>query len=113
MDVNWPVVFQGLKTILDPIAAASWPIAIAIVAWVFREPITAMVGRIRQVSGFGGTAEFATIEAAKQQQAGEVNESTSLPATAGLVLPRPMRSTTTWTDSCEHSWTKKFTGMTR
>lgn len=79
MNVNWPLVFQGVKTILDPISAASWPIAIAVVAWAFRVPITAMIARVRQVSGFGGTAEFATPEIGSQQSA-DATKASSLPA---------------------------------
>lgn len=69
MRIDWQLVFQGVKTILDPIAEASWPIAIGLVAWVFRKPITAMIGRVRQFTGFGGTAEFATPEIGSQQSA--------------------------------------------
>jgi hypothetical protein len=69
MGINWPLVFQGAKTILDPIATASWPIAIGIIAWAFRNPIVAMIGRIRHVSGFGGAAEFVTQESTQQQLA--------------------------------------------
>lgn len=79
MDVDWPLVFQGVKTILDPIAAASWPIAIGVFAWAFRGPITAMIARVRQVSGFGGTAEFATQEIGSQQSA-DATKAASLPA---------------------------------
>lgn len=85
MNVDWSLVFQGVKTILDPIAAASWPIAIGIVAWAFRGPITTMIGRVRQVSGFGGSAEFVPQEA--KQQAVGVSESSSLPAPAGTTSP--------------------------
>lgn len=69
MGVDWLLVFKGVETVLDPIAAASWPIAIGAVAWAFRTPITAMIGRVRQVSGFGGTAEFNTPEIGSQQSA--------------------------------------------
>ena len=79
MHIDWPLVFQGMKTILDPIAAASWPIVIGAVAWTFRIPITAMIARVRQVSGFGGTADFVPQEIG-QQQFSAVNKASSLPA---------------------------------
>nr|NUR36991.1 hypothetical protein [Sphingomonas sp.] len=85
MNVDWPLVFQGVKTLLDPIAAASWPIAIGIVAWAFRGPITATIGRVRQVSGFGGTAEFATQELT--QQSAEATPPASVPALNTNTLP--------------------------
>lgn len=86
MSVNWPLVFQAVKTILDPLAAASWPIAIGIVAWAFRGPITAMIGRVRQVSGFGGTAEFVAPDATHQLSA-DAKEIASLPAATGMTMP--------------------------
>lgn len=79
MNVIWPLVFQGVKTVLDPIAQASWPIAIGVVAWAFRNPLTAMIARVRQVSGFGGTADFATPEIGSQQSA-DATKASSLPA---------------------------------
>jgi hypothetical protein len=88
MGVNWPLVLQGMKVVLDPIATASWPIAIGIIAYAFRNPITAMIGRIRQVTGFGGTAEFVTQEAAQQQTA-ETEQHPSLPAPTGAISPPP------------------------
>ena len=92
MDVNWPIVFQGVKTVLDPIAAASWPIAIGIVVWAFRDQIRAMIARVRQVSGFGVTSEFASQEAGSQQSV-DATKAASLPAisdTGTLPLPDPV-----------------------
>lgn len=90
MTVNWPLVFQAVKTVLDPLAAASWPIAFGIVAWAFQKPITAMIERIRQLSGFGGTADFATGEGvAHQQPPAEGSESAKLPALADVGKPPP------------------------
>ncbi len=79
MGIDWPIVFQGIKTVLDPVAEASWPIAIGLVAWTFRSPITGVIGRVRQVTGFGGTAEFATPEIGSQQSA-DASKAASLPA---------------------------------
>lgn len=60
--INWPWVFLGFKTILDPLAVASWPIAIGFVFWFLRQPITALIQRIKKVDGFGAQAEFSPIE---------------------------------------------------
>lgn len=57
--VDWPTIFAGLKTILDPLAEASWPIALGIIVFSFRRQIAFLLNRIKQVTGFGGTAEFA------------------------------------------------------
>lgn len=82
MSVDWPIVFEGVKTVLDPISNASWPIAIGVIAWVFREPVKAMIGRVRQLSGFGGTADFTTADAISHQQSAEGSTTASLPALA-------------------------------
>ena len=79
MSPDWPLIFQGLKTILEPLASASWPIAIAVLLLAFKTPITTMIGRVRQVSGFGTTAEFAAKEITHQQEA-ERTLSPTLPA---------------------------------
>jgi hypothetical protein len=88
MGVDWPLVFQGVKTVLDPLAAASWPIAIGVTAWAFRRPIESVIGRVRQFSGFGTTAEFATNEAIMHQQDAEKTSTPALPTIADpLQLP--------------------------
>lgn len=88
MGVDWPLVFQGVKTVLDPLAAASWPIAIGVTVWAFRKPIESMIGRVRQFSGFGTTAEFVTKEAIAHQPEAEKTSTLALPAIADpLQLP--------------------------
>ena len=82
MSVDWQLTFQGFKTLLDPLAAASWPIAIGIIAWIFKAPVEAMIGRVRHVSGFGGIAEFAPREASAQQQSVGASAAKSLPTLA-------------------------------
>ncbi|OYX47522.1 MAG: hypothetical protein B7Y87_01280 [Sphingomonadales bacterium 32-64-22] len=82
MGVDWPLVFQGAKTVLDPLASASWPIVIGLTAWAFRKPIESMIGRVRQFSGFGTTAEFATREAITHQQEAKNTSNPVLPAIA-------------------------------
>lgn len=93
MGVDWSIVFEGVKTVLDPIAAASWPIATGLTVFAFRNPITAMIGRVRQLSGFGGTAEFAAREVLAHQQSVEGSATASLPAlndTSKLPPPDPV-----------------------
>ena len=80
MAVDWVLLFHGVKTILDPLASASWPIAVGITAWAFRKPIEAMIGRVRQLSGFGGSADFTSGEALTHQQTAEGSPKASLPA---------------------------------
>ncbi|MFO6428941.1 hypothetical protein ACLBKT_02510 [Erythrobacter sp. W302b] len=87
MSVDWPIVFQGVKTVLDPISNAAWPISIGAIAWAFRKPITAMIGRVRQVSGFGGTAEFNPPEIGSQQSADATKA--SLPALTDTSIAPP------------------------
>lgn len=90
MDVDWPVVFEGAKTVLDPLSNASWPIAAGVIAWIFREPVKAMIGRVRQLSGFGGTADFTASDAISQRQSAEGSATASLPALADTNnLPPP------------------------
>ena len=80
MAVDWVLLFHGVKTILDPLASASWPIAVGITAWAFRKPIEAMIGRVRQLSGFGGSADFTSGEALTHQQTAEGSPKASLPS---------------------------------
>lgn len=88
MNVDWPVVFEGAKTVLDPLSNASWPIAISVLAWVFREPIASMIERVRQLSGFGGSADFGDSNSQRQPAKGPVTA--SLPALADTNnLPPP------------------------
>lgn len=82
MGVEWPLVFQGVRTILDPLAAASWPIAIGLTAWAFRTPIENMIDRVRQFSGFGATAEFTSKEALSHQKEAETTSTPALPSNA-------------------------------
>ena len=90
MSVDWPIVFEGVKTVLDPLSNASWPIAIGVIAWVFRDPITKMIGRVRQLSGFGGTADFTGGDAISHRQSAEGSATASLPALADTNnLPPP------------------------
>ena len=80
MTVDWPIVFEGVKTVLDPLSKASWPIAAGVIAWVFRDPVKLMIGRVRQLSGFGGSADFAAGDKIANQQSAEGSTSASLPA---------------------------------
>lgn len=90
MNVDWQIVFEGVKTVLDPISNASWPIAVGVIAWVFREPVKAMIGRVRQLSGFGGTADFTAGDAISHRQSAEGSATASLPALADTNnLPPP------------------------
>lgn len=82
MNVDWPIVFEGVKTVLDPLSNASWPIAVGVIAWVFREPVKGMIGRVRQLSGFGGTADFTASDAISHRQSAEGSVTASLPALA-------------------------------
>lgn len=84
MGVDWPLVFQGMKTILDPLAVAAWPIAIVLTAWAFRKSIESMIGRMRQFSGFGASAEFTSKDALTHQQEAK---KTSTPALTPISDP--------------------------
>lgn len=68
--LNWPLVFQGFKTFLDPIASASFPIALAIIVWMFRQQLSELIGRIRKLDGFGLATSFeAQVSASNQPDA--------------------------------------------
>lgn len=82
MGIDWPIVFEGVKTVLNPLSNASWPIAIGVIAWTFRQPIKSMIDRVRQLSGFGGTANFTAGDALTHQQSAEGSATASLPALA-------------------------------
>ncbi len=90
MNVDWPIVFEGVKAVLDPLSNASWPIAVGVIAWVFREPIKSMIDRVRQLSGFGGTADFTPADTISHRQSAEGSATASLPALADTHnLPPP------------------------
>lgn len=59
MSVDWPTVFAGVKTVLDPIAAASWPIVLGGVTYGLREPIARLLDRVKSVSGWGASLDIA------------------------------------------------------
>jgi hypothetical protein len=71
MALDWPLVFQGLKTILDPLAIASWPIALVSVAWLFRTPIARVTDRISQFNALGTSAVFTPNAMQSDQQEAE------------------------------------------
>lgn len=90
MGFDWSIVFAGAKTVLDPLSNASWPIAVGVIAWVFREPVKAMIGRVRQLSVFGGKADFTASDAISHRQSAEGSTTVSLPALADTNnLPPP------------------------
>lgn len=60
--VDWHLTFEGVKTVLDPLASASWPIAIGATAYGFRDSIKAVLLRIRSFKGAGLEAEMAVEE---------------------------------------------------
>ncbi len=51
--IDWPLIFQGFSTFLDPLAAASWPIAIVMICWSFRKQIRDLISRIKSLKGGG------------------------------------------------------------
>lgn len=82
MGVDWLIVFEGARTVLNPLANASWPIAVGVIAWTFRKPIKSMIDRVRQLSGFGGTANFTAGDAVTHQQSAEGSATGSFPTLA-------------------------------
>ncbi len=60
--IDWGLTFQGFKTVLDPLASASWPIAVGATAYGFRDSIKALLVRIRSFKGAGLEAEMAVEE---------------------------------------------------
>jgi hypothetical protein len=65
--LDWDLVFKGFETILNPLADASWPIAIFVTALIFRQSISDAIGRIRSVRGFGSEADFESSLPQRQQ----------------------------------------------
>ena len=56
--VDWALTLQAIKTILDPIAAASWPIGVVTVFWLFRSDLRNILPRIRTIKGAGVEANL-------------------------------------------------------
>ncbi len=55
---DWSLAFAGTKTVLDPLAAASWPIAIAWACYFFRLDIQKLIDRVRLIRGVGLEADL-------------------------------------------------------
>lgn len=60
--IDWPIVFSGLKTLLDPLAIAAWPLMLAWAFHVFKRPISGLIDRVKTVRGPGLEAEIRAIE---------------------------------------------------
>ena len=56
--VDWALTLQAIKTILDPIAAASWPIGVVTIFWLFRSDLRNILPRIRTIKGAGVEANL-------------------------------------------------------
>lgn len=92
MAIDYPLVFKGISTFLEPISQASWPIAILAIVLIFRKPLEKLIGRMKQVTAFGHTADFAIADP-NQQQSHVASSSTSAPAlpqTGTLLPPDPL-----------------------
>ena len=68
MSPDWPTLFAGLKTVLDPLAAASWPLVLLFCVWFLRTNIRDLMQRAKRLNGFGSEAEFLPSEGGKQLQ---------------------------------------------
>jgi len=93
MDIDWPLVFTGVKTVLDPISNASWPIAVGVISWLIRHQVRELIGRVKQLSGFGGTADFASQDAPSQRLLAEESSPRGLQElsdTTARPLPDPV-----------------------
>jgi hypothetical protein len=89
-EVDWGLVLQALKVVLDPLAAAAWPIMIGIVAWAFYGELRALLNRLKHFSGFGGVAEFDALEAQQALQDDDVAAVTpSEVQVVGIPVPPP------------------------
>lgn len=58
VSVDWIITLQALKTILDPIAVASWPIGIVTIFWLFRSDLRRLIPRIRTIKTAGVEADL-------------------------------------------------------
>jgi hypothetical protein len=56
--IDWALTLQAIKTILDPIAAASWPIGVVTIFWLFRSDLRNILPRIRTIKGAGVEADL-------------------------------------------------------
>lgn len=80
MSVDWPTVFAGMKTVLDPLAASSWPIAFGVGVFALRQPIARLLDRIKTVSGWGASLDIAPKQDALQHQQDGVEGTSVVPA---------------------------------
>ena len=87
MNVDWPTVFTGMKVVLDPLAAASWPLALSTVLFGFRKPIVGLIGRMKEATGFGTSLAFEAERGAIAHQQETSDRDVSVPATIASAQP--------------------------
>jgi len=82
-EIDWKLTFEGFSTFLEPIADASWPIALVGALFLFRTEISGLFLRIKKIRGVGVEAE---LEA--DQQGNSTPSAPPLPA-FGTEFPPP------------------------
>lgn len=90
MTVDWSTVFAGAKVVLDPLAAASWPIALSVILFGFRKPLIGLIGRMKEATGFGTSVAFEAQQGAIALQQGTGDRDVSgQPTIASAQPPAP------------------------
>lgn len=85
--IDWPTTFLGVKTVLDPVAAASWPIGLVAIFWLFRSELRQILPRIRSIKGAGVEADLHVDTQSAPSL--EAQERERLPAGFGTEYPPP------------------------
>ena len=67
MNIDWKLVFEGIRAVFEPLATASWPIAFGIIAWIYKDNIGNLLSRIRTVRGLGAEADIQPLDGRSQQ----------------------------------------------
>jgi hypothetical protein len=80
--LDWPLVLQATKIVLDPIAQSSWPISILAGLWIFRGGLKGLISRVHTVRGAGVEV---IVNAVENQQAKALTTEERAQATIGNI----------------------------
>ena len=65
--LDWPLVIQGTKVVLDFLGQISWPVAVVLIIYFFRTKVADLLSRIDNVDAFGVKAKINLPSSISQQ----------------------------------------------
>ena len=90
MIVDWPTVVSMIRAVLEPIASAAWPIAVALIFFQVRLPLQQLIGRVKSLSGWGASVDVMPRQDTQTRQLEAVETGGAPVNSSGLVLYDPV-----------------------